>query len=40
MGGYAIIIVQWMKTKVCQPEPVEGGFILAYRLRQAQPDRL
>jgi len=26
--------------KRCQPEPVEGGFKLLYRLRQAQPDTL
>ena len=25
MGGYAIIIVQWIKTKSCQPELVEAG---------------
>jgi hypothetical protein len=27
-----------MMLAVCEPEPVEGEFILAYRLRQAQPD--
>ena len=26
------------KVLQCQPEPVEGGFIVAHRLRQAQPD--
>jgi len=24
----------------CQPEPVEGGFLLMHRVRQAHPDSL
>jgi hypothetical protein len=42
LAEFSILFNQSLTFKPlgCQPEPVEGGFILMHRVRQAHPDNI